>query len=285
MKTKPMILGKEVTLRCNGNDCPLQNSKKWLGGKNNELLCLSNTSKDSSKYVMKTNGSSFDLIIKQFSFSDTNCEYTCACGFLQYTDMLKLEEGNVISPPTIYENSHTAENGKLLIAISIQVYPLPTCEITYQEVSSPVNITATDIHGGHNELFKVRLHHIFDTDSVNCIGNLDLTCRIGSHHYILTEEIIDVCKDQHNNKNFLRNNVVIGTSFVSVFIVTLVGIFVCKFVKQSSKTNREDNIKYKTGKYTKEKNELVTKDVPNDKEIDVHINDRGNMLPEVCEFD
>lgn len=96
MKTKPVILGKEAILTCNGYNCPPENSKKWLGGKNYDLLCFDNESKKSPKYVMMTNGTSFDLMIHNFSLSDTNCEYTCACGFLQYTNMLKLEDGNVM---------------------------------------------------------------------------------------------------------------------------------------------------------------------------------------------
>lgn len=42
------------------------------------------------------NSVNFDIMIMNFSVSDTNCEYTCACGFLQYTNKLKLENLNFI---------------------------------------------------------------------------------------------------------------------------------------------------------------------------------------------
>lgn len=69
-----------------------------------------------------------------------------------------------------------------------------TKTISLQEISSPVNITSTDIDKGHYGLHLVRLHHIFDTDPENCIGNLNLTCKLGSHNYIVTEERLDFCK-------------------------------------------------------------------------------------------
>lgn len=266
MKTKPAILGKEAILTCNGNNCPPENSKKWLGGKNYDLLCFDNESKKSPKYVMMTNGTSFDLMIKNFSLSDTNCEYTCACGFLQYTNMLKLEDGNVMFLPTINKTMYTEKDDQVFIDISIKVYPLPTCEITYQEVSSPVNITSADIHEGHYGLQLVRLHHIFDIDPENCKGNLNLTCKIGSHNYIVTEERIDFCKDYHKKINYvLSDHLIIGTSVGCVILVIIVLIVVlsCQFVKKRSKTNRKDDMKYKTEKDATEKIELVIEKVSN----------------------
>ncbi|CAC5375432.1 unnamed protein product [Mytilus coruscus] len=281
IKTKPVILGKEAILTCNGYNCPPENSKKWLGGKNYDLLCFDNESNKSPKYVMMTNGTSFDLMIKNFSLSDTNCEYTCACGFLQYTNMLKLEDGNVMFPPTVNKTMYSEKDDKLFIDIAIKVYPLPTCEITYQEISSQVNITSTDIHEGHNGLHLVRLHHIFDLDHENCIGNLKLICKISSHNYIVTEEILDFCKDHHKKINFfLSDHLIIATSggFVILIIIVSITVLACKFEKKRSKTNRKADINYKIGNDTTEKKELVIQKAIQC-ETDVH--DREIMVPEV----
>lgn len=284
IKTKPVILGKEAILTCNGYNCPPENSKKWLGGKNYDLLCFDNESKKSSKYVMMTNGTSFDLMIKNFSLSDTNCEYTCACGFLQYTNTLKLEDGNEMFPPTVNKTMYSEKGDKLFIYIAIEVYPMPTCEITYQEISSPVNITSTDIHEGHYGLHLVRLHHIFDMDHENCIGNLNLTCKIGSHNYIVTEERLDFCKDHHKKINyFLSDHLIIGTSGGCVILIIIVSVIVlsCKFVQKRSKTNSKDDIKYKIGNDTTEKNELV---IQKANQCETDVLGCEIMVPEVDEF-
>lgn len=95
IKAKPLIIGKEVKLSCNGEDCS-PNTRKWLGGKNYDILCFNDQSKNPSKYEMMSNGTNFDLIIKNFNFTDVNCEYTCTCGFQQYTNMLTVDARDII---------------------------------------------------------------------------------------------------------------------------------------------------------------------------------------------
>lgn len=91
IKSKPLVLGMEARLSCNGNNC-LQNGKTWLGGNNYDLLCFDDQSNNPSKYEMTSNGTTFDLTIKNLNLTDLNCEYTCTCGFQQYTNMLTAEE-------------------------------------------------------------------------------------------------------------------------------------------------------------------------------------------------
>lgn len=92
-----MIYGREATLTCNGYSCPSKAIKKWIGGPNYNLLCFDDYSTDSAKYEMMSNYTpKFDLMIKSFNYFDANCEYTCSCGFLQYTKMLKLAHLNFI---------------------------------------------------------------------------------------------------------------------------------------------------------------------------------------------
>lgn len=93
-----MIYGRDATLTCNGKSCPSKAIKKWIGGPYYNLLCFDDYSTDISKYEMMSNETrqDFDLMIKGFNFSDANCEYTCSCGFLQYTNTLILGDSNFI---------------------------------------------------------------------------------------------------------------------------------------------------------------------------------------------
>lgn len=93
VKIEPVIFGEEAILSCKTQVCHPNTRKKWIGGKKYDLLGFDNNTTNPSKYKMMSNGSSvnFDIMIMNFSVSDTNCEYTCACGFLQYTNMLKLD--------------------------------------------------------------------------------------------------------------------------------------------------------------------------------------------------
>lgn len=98
IKEKYIIYGKHVTLTCNGNSCASESIKKWIGGPNYNLLCFNGFSTEPKKYEMVSNDTweEFELMIKNFNFSDVNCSYMCSCGFLQYTNVLKLDASNFI---------------------------------------------------------------------------------------------------------------------------------------------------------------------------------------------
>lgn len=96
IKTKPLEIGKEAKLSCYDDNCPTNYTRRWLGGKHYGLLCYDGKSKNPSKYDMKSNGRTFDLVIKKLKFTDVNCEYTCSCGFNQYTKILKVNEEEII---------------------------------------------------------------------------------------------------------------------------------------------------------------------------------------------
>ncbi|CAC5392152.1 unnamed protein product [Mytilus coruscus] len=138
--TKPMVIGKEAVLACSGYNCSSNKTRKWLGGKNYDLLCFEYQSINILKYEMRSHGTDFELIIKSLSFSDLNCEYTCACGFYQYTKMLQLDEEEVIYPPVVHDHSrtHSQEDLKFQINVSMEVYPLPTCIIVSKMIENIV---------------------------------------------------------------------------------------------------------------------------------------------------
>lgn len=101
---KSIKIGDEAILSCNFNDfSPCNMQKTWYGGRRYDLLCYDDNSTNWSKYEMKSYDTSLDssLIIKQFDFTDINCEYTCACGFNIDTHVLKLDDFNFICKYTV----------------------------------------------------------------------------------------------------------------------------------------------------------------------------------------
>lgn len=93
-----MIYGRDATLTCNITVCPSNAVVTWIGGPNYILLGFDDYSTNPSKYelVSRYTSAEFDLIIKGFNFSDANVEYTCSCGFLQFTNKLTLNNFNFI---------------------------------------------------------------------------------------------------------------------------------------------------------------------------------------------
>lgn len=95
---KSIKIGDEAILRCDANDCSQNTRKTWYGGRSNDLLCYDDISTNPTKYEMKSSKSLFHsvLIIKEFNISDVNCKYTCACGFEKFTQMLKLDDLDIV---------------------------------------------------------------------------------------------------------------------------------------------------------------------------------------------
>lgn len=96
--TKSVIFGQDARLTCHSYACSQGSLKKWFGGKRYDLLCLDGTCNPAypAKYEMVSRESDyqFDLTIKNISLTDTDCIYTCACGFLKYTNMLVFDDFN-----------------------------------------------------------------------------------------------------------------------------------------------------------------------------------------------
>lgn len=93
-----VVINEDVMLTCNVTSCPLKSIKKWIGGQNYRLLCIGDVTTNPSKYELMSDDTSrtFDLKIKNVTFGDFNCQYTCACGFQQYTKILKLDDSNYL---------------------------------------------------------------------------------------------------------------------------------------------------------------------------------------------
>lgn len=225
--TKPVVIGKEAILACSGYNCPSNKTRKWLGGKKYDLLCFDYQSKNISKYEMRSNGTDFELIIKSFSFSDLNCEYTCACGFNQYTNMLRLDEEEVIYPPVVHDHSrtHSHEDLKFQINVSMEVYPLPTCTIVSKDSVLLINRSVVKRPEGELKLFEVLVQTTTGTDVVSCGENLTLDCEVGSIHYQHVLKKPYSCKDhreQSNPQYFTMAGIILALVLVLLIVSTVI---------------------------------------------------------------
>ncbi len=101
MSNKPVIYGDNIILTCKtrhvlpdgGDACQV---RQWYSGQ--KRLLYNDASVDATKYEDRTNVSSteFSLVIKNYTESDLNINYTCSCGFKSYTKRLGLNDKNFI---------------------------------------------------------------------------------------------------------------------------------------------------------------------------------------------
>lgn len=247
IKTTTVVYGQNATLSCNGIGCKPVSIRKWIGGPTSDVLCFDNYSSNPAKYQLMYNKTrtSFDLMIKNFNFTDTNCTYTCACGFFQDTHMLNLDEINFVYPPDKDLISRTKEkDDKLYIDMSMKVYPLPNCTIVYKNTVLTVNPTIVK-EEVEKKLYELRLEYTLNLDHTNCRENVTVSCKVRSLDFSLLQKKIDLCKDAK-----LYIWIILGVIFVSFFI--LLAIFVKKRRKRGkgrkekrSKQNKEQILKSK----------------------------------------
>lgn len=213
-----VIYGKEATLSCNGDGCKPLSIRKWIGGPTSDVLCFNDYCSNPAKYLLMYNETklSFDLMIKSFNFTDTNCTYTCACGFHQYTHMLNLDEIDFIYPPDTDLISRTIkEDGKLHIDMSMKVYPLPNCTIVYKNTVLPVNTTIVKEEVG-KKLYELKLEYNLSLGDTNCRENVTVSCKVKSLDFSLFQTEVDLCKDHSDAKLYIwiSLGVVCGTLLV-----------------------------------------------------------------------
>jgi hypothetical protein len=96
------MYGDNVILTCQTGhvltdraECPV---RQWYGGHKDKLLLYNKVSLDATKYEDRTNLSSteFSLVIKNYTESDLNINYTCSCGFKSYMKLLGLNDEDFI---------------------------------------------------------------------------------------------------------------------------------------------------------------------------------------------
>ncbi|VDI15029.1 Hypothetical predicted protein [Mytilus galloprovincialis] len=241
VKIEPVIFGEEAILSCKAQACRPNTRKKWIGGKKYDLLGFDNNSTNPSKYKMMTSGNSvnFDIMIMNFSVSDTNCEYTCACGFLQYTNKLKLENLNFIYPPEVNNDQSTHEDGIFHIDIVIQVFPLPTCRIFYQDGNEILNTTSLGKNNvGEIVLFKLR---ITDTINFRCktLAVTNITCQIETQTFHIADYNIDSVKGNDIVFKTMHKLLIVGLSAVLLVLLLIGSVKVLR--RKKNKHRRRKN--------------------------------------------
>ncbi|CAC5424090.1 unnamed protein product [Mytilus coruscus] len=221
-----IVFGEDVILTCIINVCS-NSVKSWVGGQSYDLLCRSNFSTNPSKYEMisEDSGRSFGLRIKNFTFDDVNCKYTCTCGLHQYTSILDVEAINYTYPPRIIENSNFQTAEEYVVDVVIEVYPLPTCFIKYEGRDIQVNLTSNSStlstfdkrRFGSNKMYKGRIKHTLQIIKPNnCDGNLLVTCEVDSRNYTVYKQNVSMCKD-HSDINVTT----INEQYVTVFVIII----------------------------------------------------------------
>ena len=95
MSNKPVFYGDNIILTCKTDRSPCQ-VRQWFSGHQKKILLYNNGSVDATKYEDRMNLSSteFSLVIKNYTESDLNINYTCSCDFKSYTK--RLNDNNFI---------------------------------------------------------------------------------------------------------------------------------------------------------------------------------------------
>lgn len=238
LATKHVVFGNEAKLTCYAHACPQNSAKKWFRGKYYDLLCLNGISANPAKYAMMFNDSdeNFDLMIKNFSLTDTNCIYTCSCGFQEYTDMLKLDDLNFIYPPKVYRYSNISKDTSFEIDISMHVFPLPICASTFEDIIVlPRNKSAMQVVlEGELLLYRIDMQYILDTNLRSCRSRFDIICNVGLLNYTLVDRKLDLCKGKENTKH---NKLIYIFSMIGSGILLAVSIMLtCIMYRKLRKT-------------------------------------------------
>lgn len=250
LKKPAVIYGQNATLSCNGNGCMPISIRKWIGGPTSDVLCFNDYSSNPAKYQLMYNKTkpSFDLMIKNFNFTDANCTYTCACGFFQYTHMLQLDEIDFVYPPDKDLNSETKQkDGKLHIDMSMTVYPLPTCTIFYEKIVLPVDTKIIDVQEEIGvKLYRLKLEYILNVEYKNCKGNLSLSCKVRSLEFHMLQQKLNLCKDHPDTKHSSYLGIVLGLVCGISVLIAIAGKYAWskRNGRNNQKTTSRNNVAY-----------------------------------------
>ncbi|CAG2252688.1 unnamed protein product [Mytilus edulis] len=207
LTTLPVSFGKDVILWCSIGEKKENNFSKqqtdlrqWTGGQQYDLLCMDNKCLNPSKYEMLTrnNSQDFGLLIHNLSESDLDCQYTCSCGFSDFTKNLSVEPKHVMSLPanqTTITNGKNINNGNLKIEIMLdKVNPVPHCSALFKgQFINETTVTVMRWYTYHND---VRVIYNFPVDDIGCEGRLQILCTLVYRNVTIFDEDIDMCQKE-----------------------------------------------------------------------------------------
>ncbi|CAC5357909.1 unnamed protein product [Mytilus coruscus] len=206
LATVPVSFGKDVILWCSMGEKKESNVSKqqadlrhWTGGQKYDLLCMNGQCLNPSKYEMLTRNTSqdFGLLIHNLSESDLDCQYTCSCGFSDFTKNLSVEPKHVISLPTIETTTNTRNinNGKMEIEIMLgKVNPVPHCSALFKgQFINETTVVVMKRYTYHND---VKVIYSSPVDDVGCEGRLQILCTLVYRNVTIFDEYIDMCQEK-----------------------------------------------------------------------------------------
>ena len=191
VSNKPVMYGDNIILTCKTEhvltdrvECPV---RQWYGGHKDKLLLFNKASRDVTKYEDRTNLSSteFSLVIKNYTESDLNINYTCSCGVKSYTGRLGLSDNNFIVHPLRMETHIQQSNEKLSIYIHIErVFPGPKLSIAIGERTLFDNLIFTSVKS--DAFYYGTYEAIFNIVADDCGKKPTLFCSVGNEYNIVT---------------------------------------------------------------------------------------------------
>ncbi|XP_063447820.1 uncharacterized protein LOC134727374 [Mytilus trossulus] len=205
LTTLPVSFGNDVILWCSMGEKKENNFSKqrtdlrqWTGGQKYDLLCMDNECLNPSKYEMLTrnNSQDFGLLIHNLSESDLDCQYTCSCGFSDFTKNLSVEPKHVMSLPaneTTTTNGKNINNGKMEIEIMLEkVNPVPVCSALFKGLF--INETTVAVMKWYTYYNDVKVIYDFLVDDAGCEGRLQILCTLVYRNVTIFDEYIDMCQ-------------------------------------------------------------------------------------------
>ena len=188
VSNKPVIYGDDIILTCKTGhvltdrvECPV---RQWYSGHKDKLLLYNKVSRDVTKYQDRTNLSSteFSLVIKSYTESNLNINYTCSCGLKFYTKLLGLNDEDFIVPPFRVDTHIQQSNETFSIYLNVRrVYPCPECSIVIGERTDNLTITCVKRGVFYNATYEAN----FSIAADDCGKKPTLLCFIGNEYDIV----------------------------------------------------------------------------------------------------
>ncbi|VDI25399.1 Hypothetical predicted protein [Mytilus galloprovincialis] len=236
LTTLPVSFGKDVILWCSvGEKKENKFSKQgtdlqqWTGGQQYDLLCMDNKCLNPSKYEMLTrnNSQDFGLLIHNLSESDLDCQYTCSCGFSDFTKNLSVEPKHVMSLPANETTTTYGKNinsGKMEIEIVLEkVNPVPVCSALFKGLF--INETTVAVIKWYTYYNDVKVIYNFPVDSIGCEGRLQILCTFVYRNVTIFDEYIDLCQEENAN---MPTMTLLGIGFSGSVIILSICIWLTK---------------------------------------------------------
>lgn len=190
--------GNDVRLKCWGTKCTPTESKRWRGGDPYNLLCTETKSRDPEKYNLTTtsNGGEYKVIlmIKNISMTDLNCNYTCNCGFSQYTN--ELSAAKFLYPPDtdpIYK-SIVRKSDDCHIAVNIsKVYPKPSScrSILHKHNKIIANELETEAFMTSNSFYGIQVKSVLNCTHIQSTIFVEIVCVVKDINFIVFNETVN----------------------------------------------------------------------------------------------